>query len=83
MYQGRARRLLTFGGPRPAAAVGLRGGGPDGTLIPSDAGAMEVVFRYSRRTTLPLDLSEAHLFYLTWLKLVCIAGSVDERECVA
>ena len=28
------------------------------------AAAMEVVFRYSRRTTMPLDLSEAHLFYV-------------------
>ncbi|CAA9379114.1 MAG: hypothetical protein AVDCRST_MAG75-809 [uncultured Propionibacteriaceae bacterium] len=28
------------------------------------AGAMEVVFRYSRRTTVPVDFSEAHLFYV-------------------
>jgi C1A family cysteine protease len=28
------------------------------------AGATEVVFRFSRRTTMPLDLSEAHLFYV-------------------
>jgi C1A family cysteine protease len=28
------------------------------------AAASEVVFRYSRRTTMPLDLSEAHLFYV-------------------
>ena len=28
------------------------------------AGAMEVIFRFTRRTTMPLDLSEAHLFYV-------------------
>lgn len=28
------------------------------------AGTTEVVFRYSRRTTMPIDLSEAHLFYV-------------------
>jgi C1A family cysteine protease len=28
------------------------------------AAATEVVFRYSRRTTMPLELSEAHLFYV-------------------
>ncbi|MET9269295.1 C1 family peptidase [Kribbella sp. NPDC003557] len=28
------------------------------------AGATEVVFKYSRRTTMPLDLSEAQLFYI-------------------
>jgi C1A family cysteine protease len=28
------------------------------------AGTMEVVFRFARRTTMPLDLSEAHLFYV-------------------
>ena len=38
-------------------------GGCGSCVAFGSAGAMEVVFRYSRRTTLPLDLSEAHLFY--------------------
>lgn len=37
------------------------------------AGTMEVVFRYSRRTTTALDLSEAHLFY--------VYGRSEGRTC--
>lgn len=37
------------------------------------AGAMEVVFRFTRRTTMPLDLSEAHLFY--------VYGRSEGRNC--
>jgi C1A family cysteine protease len=37
------------------------------------AAATEVVFRYSRRTTMPLDLSEAHLFY--------VYGRSEGRNC--
>lgn len=37
------------------------------------AGAMEVVFRYSHRTTVPVDISEAHLFY--------VYGRSEGRNC--
>jgi C1A family cysteine protease len=36
-------------------------------------GATEVVFRYTHGTTMPLDLSEAHLFY--------VYGRADGRNC--
>lgn len=48
-------------------------GGCGSCVAFGSAAAMEVVFRYTRRTTIPLDLSEAHLFY--------IHARADGRNC--
>ncbi|RJK96380.1 C1 family peptidase [Vallicoccus soli] len=48
-------------------------GGCGSCVAFGSAAAMEVVFRFTRRTTMPLDLSEAHLFY--------VHGRAEGRTC--